>query len=224
MKIIFDLDGPILDVRPRYIHLYRSLAAKHGATGPLMADADYWELKRQRIPEKEIVRRSGLPDHHFAAYWDERMALIESEECLARDRLHPFFEETVKSLPHSADKYIATLRNRRAPLLIQLDRLGLTSLFAAILSEDDNAGDAGAKENLVRRSGILDGYQGSLYFVGDTEVDILAARNLGAVAVAVECGIRNRAALERGRPDALLPDIRGLIPLLERGSAAKQSG
>ncbi|HEB72357.1 MAG TPA: HAD family hydrolase [Nitrospirae bacterium] len=223
MKIIFDLDGPILDVRPRYIHLYRSLAAKHGATGPLLDDAGYWELKRQRIPEKEIVRRSGLPDRRFAAYWNERMALIETEQCLARDRLHPFFEEAIKSLPRLADRYIATLRNRRGPLIRQLDRLGLMSLFCAVLSEDNNAGDAGAKERLVRRSGILDGYIGSLYFVGDTEVDIVTARSLGAVAVAVESGIRNRAVLERERPDALLPDIRGLIPLLERGLQVRDS-
>ena len=60
--------------------------------------------------------------------------------------------------------------------------------------------------------------------VGDRlDTDIAAARAFGCLAVLVLTGISTRAEAEAAagleRPDVILPDLTGLIPLLERGRA-----
>ena len=50
--------------------------------------------------------------------------------------------------------------------------------------------------------------------VGDTEADVAAAREVGAVAVAVASGIRSESVLRRAEPDHLADDIRLLPQLL----------
>lgn len=59
--------------------------------------------------------------------------------------------------------------------------------------------------------------------VGDRlDTDIAAARAFGCLAVLVLTGISTRAeaeaAMEAERPDVILPDLTGLLPLLERGA------
>jgi 4-nitrophenyl phosphatase len=59
--------------------------------------------------------------------------------------------------------------------------------------------------------------------VGDRlDTDIAAAKAFGCLAVLVLTGISTRAEAEAAtgfeRPDVILPDLTGLIPLLERGS------
>jgi len=60
--------------------------------------------------------------------------------------------------------------------------------------------------------------------VGDRlDTDIAAARAFGCLAVLVLTGISTRAEAEAAtgleRPDVILPDLTGLMPLLERGRA-----
>ena len=60
--------------------------------------------------------------------------------------------------------------------------------------------------------------------VGDRlDTDIAAARAFGCLAVLVLTGISTRAEAEAAtgleRPDVILPDLTGLVPLLERGRA-----
>ena len=60
--------------------------------------------------------------------------------------------------------------------------------------------------------------------VGDRlDTDIAAARAFGCLAVLVLTGISVRAEAEAAtgleRPDVILPDLTGLLPLLERGRA-----
>jgi phosphoglycolate phosphatase-like HAD superfamily hydrolase len=63
-----------------------------------------------------------------------------------------------------------------------------------------------------------------LIVVGDTEWDVLAARAVGAKAVAVETGWTSAESLADSRPDLLLPDLRhadALFTLLAPGGPAE---
>ena len=65
---------------------------------------------------------------------------------------------------------------------------------------------------------------GDIVAVGDRlDTDIAAARAFGCLAVLVLTGISTRAEAEAAcgleRPDVILPDLTGLMPVLERGSA-----
>jgi 4-nitrophenyl phosphatase len=65
---------------------------------------------------------------------------------------------------------------------------------------------------------------GEMVAVGDRlDTDIAAARAFGCLAVLVLTGIATRADAEAAtgveRPDVILPDLTGLLPVLEHGSA-----
>ena len=45
-------------------------------------------------------------------------------------------------------------------------------------------------------------------WIGDTEIDIIAARQLGVSAIALACGLRNRSLLEFHQPDYVFDDIK----------------
>lgn len=52
-------------------------------------------------------------------------------------------------------------------------------------------------------------------YMGDSDVDILTARNAGVFSVACTWGLRDRAVLEAAHPDALIDSPLALLPLLE---------
>lgn len=97
MKIIFDLDGPILDVSERYYCIYASLSGKLGAKNTL-SKVEYWDLKRKRIPSQTIMKLSQLPEESFEQYQKERLMIIEDERFLRLDRVYPFVPNVIKNL------------------------------------------------------------------------------------------------------------------------------
>ncbi len=218
MALFFDLDGPLLDVRPRYVQLHHDLLGRLGARG--MPAADYWRRKRAAVPEERILEELGLP-HLAPAYCAERQRLIETAEYLALDQPWPWAAGVLSRLSRRWPLVLVTARGCRDLLLWQLERLGLTPYFAAVLSEAAGADVAGQKARLIR--GYLESQGGpagrGLGMVGDTEADVGAGRRLGLVAAAVLSGIRDEAHLAACGPDHLLSDIRDL-PWLGKSEGA----
>jgi len=215
--ILLDLDGPVLDVSPRYHRLHRELVTAAGGT-PLSA-GDYWALKRARAPEREILERTGLSPAARAEVAQKRLELIETEGYLEHDRLWPWALRALAELGALAPLVLLTQRSDPRLLTWQLERLGLSPLFTQVLSGREDESEL-AKANRVRRAG-LDVGQGSV-LVGDTEVDIVSGKELGVLTVAVRTGIRDDASLAARQPDALLDSL-DHVPgwLRERGWGPK---
>jgi phosphoglycolate phosphatase-like HAD superfamily hydrolase len=53
-----------------------------------------------------------------------------------------------------------------------------------------------------------------LWMVGDTEADMMAAKNHGVKAIGVLCGIRDRAQLSLYQPDLILSDLSEAVDLI----------
>src|SRR4051794_15370214 len=95
MVIFFDLDGPLLDVSPRYVRLHHDLLGRAGAAG--MPGELYWRRKRAVCPEESILAELGL-SHLTADYLPERLRLIETPEYLLHDRAWPWAAEVLTRL------------------------------------------------------------------------------------------------------------------------------
>ena len=207
MRYLFlDLDGPLLDVSERHHRLHVDLVRGRGGT-PLARDA-YWEAKRARIPEPEILARTGLSPGAAVAVATSRLRLIETRRYLRLDVPWPWTVPTLETLARlGLPLVLVTVRSSPFLLGWQLAALGLRRFFERVLV---GAGDKTpeAKAALVRQEG-LGSREGSV-LVGDTEIDIASGRALGVHTVAVRCGIRNEALLREWSPDALLDDLRQL--------------
>ncbi len=212
MVLFFDLDGPILDVSPRYVRLHRDLLDRYGFAGAY--SSEYWQRKRAVVPEQDILAELGW-SHIAPAYLAERQRLIESREYLEHDRPWPWATATLHRLRQIAPLVVVTARGRRDLLLEQLDRLSLGQYFTAILSEAAGADVAAQKARLMRAYLERDLNGGDHWMVGDTEADVEAGRRLGLTTIAVLSGIRDEERLRAARPDSLINDIRELPVAVE---------
>jgi phosphoglycolate phosphatase-like HAD superfamily hydrolase len=212
MILFFDLDGPLLDVSPRYVRLHHELLQDLGHVG--MDPETYWKRKRARRSEEDVLAEIGA-GHVAALYGPQRLRRIESAECLKHDCCWPWSLECLGDLAERATLVMVTARADRAALLDQLDALGLRSFFHEILSEP------GAERVDLQKAALIRDYlsrhglepEGN-WMIGDTEADIGAGKRVGLRTVAVLTGIRDKKHLKLADPDHLLADIRGLAELV----------
>ncbi len=202
--ICLDLDGPILDVSDRYYRVYSDTLRSIGKQ-PVGEEA-YWNKKRERISEPEILAASGVRDGELIqAYLKQRAERIESPEYLRFDRVWPGTADALKVLRSGAELTLVTMRQSVDQLNRQLDRTGLSDSFDCVLAgpaELRGASRAERKAQLVRAHYGQDDLSG--WFVGDTETDIRAGRLLGIRTLAITFGIRTVEHLEAVAPDLVL--------------------
>jgi phosphoglycolate phosphatase len=216
MVLFFDLDGPLLDVSPRYVRLHRDLLARKGMAG-LESDC-YWQRKRAACPEEVILKALGA-ESHAAEYQRLRLEWIETLEYLIYDRPWPWAHAVLTRLSLSNTLVLVTARSQRQLLDEQLARLELAAFFHEVLSTPAGRHVDQQKSVLIRD--YLDRHQlprHGHWMIGDTEADIGAGRYLGLHTAAVLSGIRNRELLLRTEPDFLLSDIRELPLIVESPS------
>ena len=214
--VVLDLDGPLLDGQRRHYACYRSILEEHGYV--LVDEETYWRGKRARQSRRELLEasRAGEFYEQFLEQWVRR---IERPEMLALDRLQPDVLEILGDWKNkSATLVLATMRNNERNTLGQLESLGLTALLDEIVITGSDDG-YGGKSGAVARF-LSDRSTDRAIWVGDTEVDVQAARELGIAACAVTCGLRNREQLEAQRPDFLVHDLRDVRRLVEGSSRA----
>ena len=195
---IFDLDGTLIDVEPRYLRIHADLLAARGAR----PDPAYWVKKRDKTPEADIARACGLDARDAEAYSSERLPLLEDPRYLAIDRaIDGAFDILRRVGPARA--ILATRRKDRAALDRQLADLRLAECFSHVLTPVPGAG----KETLhpAIRAAVPAGTR--IVSVSDSPQDIVDGKASGFVTVAVLSGLRSRRFIEPTAPDAIVGSI-----------------
>jgi phosphoglycolate phosphatase-like HAD superfamily hydrolase len=188
--LFFDLDGPLLDVKRRYHAVYAGIASELGVT-PLPLD-DYWTAKRQRAPLGLFFPGLEAGPTLRLEYLERWLPRIEASEWLVLDTLVKGAADCLRMLAETYRLYLVTLRREPAALHRQLDALDLRHNFHDVFSgwaEDGAAADL--KASWMRP--LVVGEQSAL--VGDSEVDMAAARQLGIRVLGVSFGIREAGEL-----------------------------
>lgn len=194
--LVFDLDGPILDVRRRHYECYCRILRRYGDS-PLTL-AQYWALRRARAPlvTPEQFRRDWLRD-------------IENDTLLALDTLQPGAVKLLTAARAAGARLVlATLRQRRDGVMKQLIAHGVAGAFNEVVCTSGDSG-AGRKARAVRAA--LPGLRPeATWWIGDTEVDVEAARYLGCGVTLVSNGVRDTSQLALLRPDGLVAGVHEL--------------
>lgn len=209
LKSLFflDLDGPLLDVSAKYHRVYADILAEAGYIS--LDRDDYWLAKQEKVPEFDILRRTGT-EALFDAYRQLRKERIETDRYLALDVLQTGALDVLDMLRGRFELVLVTLRSNRAQLEKELDALGLRQRLDLILC----SGLETSPRWRIKHDLILDTFGGQATtaagLVGDTETDILAAKALGIFSVGVLSGIRSEAILRQARPNRIIEGIVGL--------------
>jgi phosphoglycolate phosphatase len=212
--LFFDLDGPILDVSPRYAALHEALVEEFG--GRAMEAGLYWRRKRAVCAEEAILAELGVGEQ-APEYVRRRLELIETRPFLACDRPWPWAGAVLTALAKRHVLVMVTARAQRGALVDQLTRLELRRHFQEVLSSPAGSNVGQQKAALIRDYlGRTRAPAGEHWIIGDTEADIDAGKWLGLRTVAVLSGIRDEEHLRAAGPDFLLNDIRELSFVLEK--------
>lgn len=207
LLVLWDIDGTLVD------------SAGHGRHAFEEAFADVVGGR------PEWVEYAGRTDHQIALSMlngsDERLpALLEGlverlaarrDAIAAEGRVYPGVRETLGAL-HEADGVINSLLtgNLEANAAVKVGAFGLERWL------DFESGAYGSdpherRSDLVaiarERAAARHGEPTEAVLVGDTPLDVQAAREAGARAVAVATGFAKLDALRASEPDALLQDL-----------------
>jgi len=194
MNIVFDLDGTLIDARPRMHALFAELVPGSG----LDMDA-YWALKRAKVSHEQILRqRLGYDQERLAGFVEAWMARIESPAMLALDENFPGMHATLDRLAAQARLHVCTARQHRQPVLDQLERLHLLPYFTTVMVTEQ----ASDKDALIARH--VPDLSARDWMLGDTGKDVQVGKALGMRTCAVLSGFLSRASLEPYGPDLIL--------------------
>jgi phosphoglycolate phosphatase-like HAD superfamily hydrolase len=218
--LYLDLDGTIIDVSERYYRIYEEIALS--IKGNPLEKSEYWKLRRQAVPESELLSQLR-PFDESSDLLALRAEKLEATEYLKYDQLVPGALEALNFLKARAQLVLVTLRKAITELEQQLQTLGLSSFFDQVLCANQRIDDnAIPKATLISENPWFK-IEGSL-IVGDSEADILAGKLLGIKSIAVLSGIRGREILVGYEPDYVIDSLAALPPLFGAISANGLSG
>lgn len=208
--IFLDLDGPILDVSEKYYRVYSDILSRNGFK--VLSKSEYWNAKREKVPDLEILQRS-IAGSFLESYLYERKLLIESDPYLMYDKLQDGAVQVLEKLSENNELILVTLRTYPEQLHKQLEYLNIKKYFFSILSSSDEANPRWTiKYNLIK--GFLVNKRISHgIFIGDTETDVLAGKELGFKTIVVLNGIRSHDLLIETRPSFVVNSINDILSL-----------
>ena len=222
--VLWDIDGTLVHT------------AGHGREAFMEA----FERLFGRPPEEDSVAMAGRTDHAIALDLLERNGVVRPAERLPRmfEELHEalmrrreLIAEQGYAQPGVRDALLAVgesgqflqslmTGNIEANARLKLAAFGLDSLVDfEVGGYGSEHGSRSALVEVARRKAKarhgIDVPVGDTLVVGDTPLDVQAARAAGARAVAVATGPYGTSELEQARPQAVLADLRDTTALLD---------
>lgn len=217
LTLFCDFDGPLVDVSERYYQTYRqSLAATQAeyardAIGltPLSKE-QFWQRKCERTCDLEIALRSGLQVKHVGYFVEQVKQRVNHPHLLGKDRFHPGVDWALALLHSQGVRLVLVTLRWQEQAQTMLQSHGLSRLFSGIYGASDRGAAYG--NNVDHKKYLLSCARAEYpsehaCVIGDTEADLLAARDAGIHAIAVLCGIRSHAYLQQYAPDLICKDL-----------------
>jgi phosphoglycolate phosphatase-like HAD superfamily hydrolase len=222
LRLITDFDGPIIDVSERYYRVYQFCLKKTRRPDQVVQElpkAEFWQLKRARVPEKQIAFNSGLDEAQAQEFDQLRRQTVHTQPYFEYDILVPGAVDALLKIQQAGiDLAVMTMRRvRELDYAFQKHDLGrfFPENRCYCLSNDYvKTRDIEDKPLLMARALKELPSVADTWMVGDTEADITAAKTHGVKVMAVESGIRDRTQLELYHPDLIVKDLSAAVDLI----------
>lgn len=212
--IIFDLDGTLVDTLPDVTVIMNSVLRDHGF--PLHSMQEYrtymgWgsrEMSRRSLPAEARTEAN-------IRVVDEEMRELYGACDNALSRAYPGVADALSGLSKRS-LLLAVLSNKPDRLAALVVRKFFPDIpFARVRGARDGVPhkpDPTGALSLARELGV----QGAeCLFVGDSDVDMLTAKNAGMVPAAVSWGYRDVSELKAAGAVHILSSLNDLAPLLD---------
>ncbi len=196
-NIFFDFDGTLIDPKVKLYNLFVDLLSRDN---PIPFD-QYWDLKKSKKSNEWILQQFfNLDNKEIELFKLQWMGKVESPEYLIFDKKFTFTDNILDSLKNH-QLFIVTGRQFSKPVIEEIEKFKITNYFKRILITNQ----AHSKSGLIRNANIK--FTKEDVFIGDTEEDICAAKELGMISAAVLSGVRDEKSLVTYKPDYISSDI-----------------
>lgn len=223
-RLILDFDGPIMDISDRYYRVYQICLEKTKLPQQeltILTKEEFWNLKRDRISEKEIAQKSGLNYDQWDTFAQLRNIFAHQLNFL--EEFDQVIEGVFSSLTllknqPDLDLVVMTMRKQKE-LELALKQHHLEQFFPCdrryFLADDYvKISDIEDKPLLMKRALQELPFVENSWMIGDKEADIVAAKNHNIKIIAVLSGIRNRQQLEKYQPDFIAENLTEAISII----------
>src|ERR1700710_1508637 len=213
--IVFDLDGTLVDTAPDLINALNFVLGREGLPAvPLKSPRNMTGAGARKLLERglEVDGRHVGPDDLDRLTND----FIDHYAAHIADESHPFegLEDALDDLSARGYRFAVCTNKLEWLSKLLLDRLGLSSRFAAICGADTfgvSQPDPVILQQTVARAG---GQLSSAIMVGDAGPDIGVARRAGIPVIGVEFGY-TEVPIADLKPDRLIGHMRELPAAVE---------
>lgn len=222
---IFDVDGTLIDSLSQYL-IYFNKGLEGAGIQPISKKVLFKYLG-MGISLKDILRKI-LPENKNNDSVADTVAKDILEQFLKVDmeiQLLPGVKDVLEFLK-AANIKIGLATGRTSGKAYELNSLrskGLDSMIDAVITSAEVEKRKPAPDILMACARELDVNVNTCLAVGDSVSDILAARNAGAIPVAVATGVEKRDKLQGQNPEAMLETLDELIGLLEHRPGAEKA-
>ena len=200
-NIFLDLDGTLIDSTFRLYQLFIDIVSP-----AKISSFEYWQLKRSGRNNQWILSQClGFSNSKIEEFISRWMAEIENPFYLKLDKKFEFADSALEVLSKRHTIFIVTARQDVVAAEKQIKQFGFTRYIQKSFITQQQI----TKSDLIKNSKIV--LNTGDVFVGDTGVDIQSAQALGVTSVAVLSGSRNRASLEKYKPDFIYRDLNEFV-------------
>jgi HAD superfamily hydrolase (TIGR01549 family) len=211
LAILFDLDGTLVEYNIRGEEAKREFIQYIESLG-------FEESIDSAMPLGMIIKQLSKGSREKA----KRLLEIANEiykkyELEAADNSRPRERaaEALKALKEKKIKTAITTNNSRDAVMRSLSRTNLRQFFDVIVTRDDVTEIKPSPEMLIKAARLLNAPLNMCLHVGDSYVDVLAARSTGMMAIAVSGGVTTIDTLNKYHPHFVITDLRELVRLFD---------
>jgi phosphoglycolate phosphatase len=207
--IIFDYDGVLADTLDDLLQFGQEACNKLGVKH---------SVKKEDIGNLEVMsfasygRACGIPEHLIDEFVKICLALFAEKN--SPPAIYPGLSSVVQTLS-ARHKIAIVTTNSSQNVHAFLVRHGLEGLIQAIYGVD-SPGSKAQKISMARDQLLDNRNQGSIFMVGDSLSDVLAAKEASITSVAVTWGHQSMEILLRGNPDYVVSSPQDLITVIEQ--------
>lgn len=197
MNVFFDLDGTLIDSKPRLYNLFKKLVPISNLTFD-----EYWDLKSNKIGHQEILAsKYNYSNEMFREFNEIWMNQIETKQWLDFDKpFHGITEFLMDFKKNNHSLFIVTARQSEVFTLKQIDSFGWNGIFKKVLVTQQKTD----KVELIKNENIV---LKEDWIIGDTGKDIETGKKLGINTAAVLSGFLNRKSLLLYNPDKIIDNV-----------------
>lgn len=196
-KLIFDLDGTLIDSKQRLYSLFSELVPSS-----ILTFNQYWEIKQSGISHSNLLKNKfnyqNSQIENFSKLW---MQLIESDKYLELDNPFDFSKDTLLNFKEKGfDLILLTARQFPDKVDEQINNFGWDKYFCNILVSKQIE----TKNEILTRTGL---FKEAFFMVGDTGYDVKTANDLNIFSIGVLSGFHSKFTLQKYNPNEIIPDI-----------------